>query len=102
MTNQDSAQLQIYHISQQEQKGYDTYSDAVVAAYSKAEARRIHPLGDYVGGYYYDEKERRFRDKGGYTPTVWASTISKIKCVELGTAGPKVQPGIICSSFHVG
>ena len=37
--------MNLYHISQDAVSGYDTYSDAVVAAESEQDAKNIHPDG---------------------------------------------------------
>ena len=38
--------MKLWHIRQSSARGYDTYSDAVVAAPDEAAARRTHPGGD--------------------------------------------------------
>lgn len=81
--------MELYLISQEENTGYDTYSDAVVCAENEDEARMIHPSDDKD----WDGK------KGDYDE--W--TDAKNVVVEhIGTAKEGLKKGVICSSFHSG
>lgn len=79
--------MKLWKISQTEHEGYDTYSDAVVAAESEDDARKIHP-----GGY---EDDSYFRD------LVWCNP-NFVKVEFLGEAKNGTQEGVICASFHAG
>lgn len=78
--------MNLYLIVQDEKNGYDTYSGAVVAAKSAADASTINPAGEngwsnsYIG---------------------WASTPANV-VVTLLCTGYKGQRGVILSSFHAG
>lgn len=77
--------MNLYHISQDQVTGYDTYSDAVVAANTAKEARAIHPST-------YDNW-----DIGS-----WATSPAHVETELLGVAKAGTQPGVICASFHAG
>lgn len=84
--------MKLYHISQTENKGYDTYSDLVVAANNEEEARLIHPSSCNkdpwnIGLFSYGE---------------WATKPENVKVEYLGEAKEGTKAGIICSSFHAG
>lgn len=81
--------MKLWHISQDENIGYDTYSDAVVAAKTGAAARRIHPDGRY-----------EWNDEDGYSTWVPSPDLVKVKCIGMARKGTK--PGIICASYHAG
>lgn len=81
--------MNIYLISQDENSGYDTYSECVACAASVREARSIHPIGRWVNLY---EGESR----------CWASTPKNVKVKLIGKANNYFKKGIILSSFHAG
>lgn len=71
-------------------KGYDVFSDAVVAARGGGNARLIHPNGrdNWYGDDNWDEE-------------TW--TIPGFVTVKLiGRAAPGIKEGVICASFHAG
>ena len=82
--------MKLFHISQSEVSGYDTYSDMVVAAESENEARMIHPLGDNN----YDG----WKNDSGF----WCKSPDQVQIKYLGEAVKGIEKGIICSSFHAG
>ena len=75
--------MKLWRISQTVNDDYDTYSDAVVAADTRTEARHIHPSGTCRD---YD---------------TWALP-EQVKVELLGTAKKGTKAGVICSSFHAG
>lgn len=81
--------LYLYHVSQSENKGYDTYSDFVCVASSEDEARNTYPN---------DWTDLDYAWQSGY----WASSPSNVSVKLIGVANPDIEPGIICSSFHAG
>jgi len=90
--------LKIYIILQNENGGYDTYSDAVVIAESEEEAKRMHPAGKQnidSEGYFIDEL-------GRINYGTWAYNISEVKVVYIGEAKEGSNKGIVCASFHAG
>jgi hypothetical protein len=82
--------MKLYHISQSEVKGYDTYSDLVVCANSEDEARQIHP-----GSHWNDNP---WADSYGS----WCKSPDQVKVEYIGEAAAYLEKGIICSSFHAG
>lgn len=81
--------MKLYHLSQNEVRGYDTFSDMVVCAESEEEARNIHPSN-------WGEDPWSNRWSG------WCTTPDKVEVTYLGEADSSVEKGIICSSFHAG
>jgi hypothetical protein len=78
--------VNLYLISQRVNNGYDTYSDAVVAAKSEEEAKLIHPSGR--------EGEERYHED-------WAGP-EHVQVQLLGRAVAGTVQGVICASFHAG
>ncbi len=80
--------MRLYRISQDANGGYDTYSDAIVAAETPEDAKLIHP-----GGY------PNWKDDSCGT---WASP-DQVTVEEVGTAVETIKAGeIVCASFHAG
>lgn len=95
--------LYLYHCSQDDNSGYDTYSDCVVAAYSQQEAKETSPDTYYKwkdGAWYfvYSNGEEKIQEGN---PTSWTSP-DKVTVQRIGIATKRIKPGIICSSFHAG
>ena len=84
--------MKLYHISQNEVRGYDTYSDMVVCAESEDEARKIHPSPWAPEG----ENPWSYRWSG------WATSPDNVEVTYLGEAADSVEKGVICASFHAG
>lgn len=75
----------IYKISQTVVTGYDTYSDAVVAAENEELARKTHP--SKWGVVWHGD---------------WCEDTADVKVELLGTAEPSIKAGVIVASFHAG
>lgn len=73
-------------------KGYDVYSDAVVAAKTSQEARETHP-SEFITDSNWDKDE--------WAISVWARSID-VTVTHIGIALPGTSAGVICSSFHAG
>lgn len=80
--------MKLYKISQNINKDYDTYSDAVVCAKNEEEARLIHPSGEN-----WDGIENRWSD--------WTDA-ENVKVEYIGEASEVLLKGVICASFHAG
>lgn len=81
--------MKLWLISQNKNNDYDTYSDAVVAADTKEEARMTHPIGEPWDG----------KADSNYSSWCAAEFVS----VEyLGEAKDGTEKGVICASFHAG
>ena len=92
--------MNLYLLSQDESKGWDTYDSVVVAAENEEEARKICPSGTYEwdnGWYYEHPKNRLYRSRSD-----WANDIANISVKLIGVADPTVGRGIIISSFNAG
>jgi hypothetical protein len=80
--------VNLYFISQNENRGYDTYDSAVVAAETEEAAREIHPSGMEC-------------DKDAYDWDGWcAKEYVKVKLI--GKATEDCIAGVICASFNAG
>jgi len=86
--------MNLYHISQSENNGYDTFSDAVVAAPDPETARDMDPCN----GLPVDWREQYGR--GRYAS--WATARENVTVQCIGTAIASVQQGVVCASFHAG
>lgn len=82
--------LYLWLISQDSNNDYDTYSDAVVVAASRGEARKIHPNG--TSGTDWDDWDWRS----------WTSP-NDVRAVKIGLALPNRKEGeVVLASFHAG
>jgi len=101
--------MKIFHMSQDINIGYDTYSDCVVIAKNEEEARHIHPSefvthfkdGQWYGTYSNKEGGEYATENEFYTWVLFHQ-IDKIKIIEIGTAKAGSKKGVICASFHAG
>ena len=91
--------MKLYHISQNINTGWDTYSDAVVAAESAQDAASIHPHSSskYFEGWPVKEEDEAWR-----VHQDWANDPSEVKVVEIGEANDSIERGVNCASFHAG
>ena len=81
--------MKLFLISQDENTSYDTYSDAIVAADTEDEARKIHP-----GGEYGNWDSPYGND--------WCSSPKSVSVKYIGEAADDVESGVICASYHAG
>jgi hypothetical protein len=89
--------MKLWVISQRENNGYDTYSDAVVAAKTEEEARRTPPhLWDWLNVDEYWEEAAT--DEYG----TWATKPENVSVVLIGTAVKGTKAGVILASFRAG
>lgn len=96
--------MNLYKISQREKTGYDTYSEAVVAANSVEEARRIHPHAFFKWIEDHVHWAPSFSDKAPVREEcrAWANNIENVKVEVIGVADSSVEPGVVLASFHAG
>jgi len=80
--------MNLYLLSQDDRRGYDTYDSVVVAAESEAEARLITP------GF------RGFDDS--WRSSDWARAPELVAVELIGVAVPGTEAGVILSSFNAG
>lgn len=82
--------LKIYLLSQEENTGYDTYSECIVCATNVEDAKNIRPDSkEFIDGVCADSYE-------------WATNINNITCEEIGIANHNTREGVILSSYHAG
>lgn len=82
--------MNLYYLTQSDERGYDTYDSCVVAAESEEAARLIHPAygADYPWGY----------SRG----SSWARSPERVQVELIGTAVEGTKSGVICASFNAG
>jgi hypothetical protein len=78
--------MKLWLISQDENRGYDTYDSAVVAAETEGLAREVHPGGSEWGEDY----------------GAWASVPDKVSVRLIGEAVGCAAGEVICASFNAG
>ena len=84
--------MNIYHVSQEENNEYDTYSDFVIVCASADVARNANPST----GEPMTEEDWKYRFSS------WASSPMKVTVRLVGTAHADIAEGIVCASFHAG
>jgi len=85
--------MKLYLISQGENSGWDTYSEAVVCAKDENEARHTHP------------STGRPMEKDDWATACygsWSGKPERVAVCYLGNATKGVKRGVICHSFHAG
>ena len=89
--------MNLYLLTQDEARGYDTYDSAVVAAETEEDARKIHPRAwcrDELTGEWW-RKPR--------IPDVWARHPDRVKAILIGVAVEGTEAGeVICASYNAG
>lgn len=80
--------LNLYLISQNVNKDWDTFDSAIVAASNEEEAKKIHP------GIYKKQWDGTFEH-------TWCD-IKDVQIKYIGKAGEDIQKGVICASFNAG
>lgn len=78
--------MKLFLLTQNDNRGYDTYDSAVVCATDSEMARRIHPgcgFGEFGCGD-------------------WATKPENVEVTYLGEADDTVKAGVICASFNAG
>lgn len=101
--------MMIWKISQQVNKGYDTYSDAVVIAADPEAARRIHPDGrsrwddaedTWISNWVDNAGDSKMRPDD-IASGEW-SHIKNVVVEMIGVATGEPKASVVCSSFHAG
>lgn len=81
--------MNLYLLTQDDQRGYDTYDSMVVAAENEDDARHVHPYGER-------EWDAEFRS------SAWASSPELVTAELIGVATEGTERGIVLSSFNAG
>jgi hypothetical protein len=78
--------MNLYYLSQDDERGYDTYDSCIVAAETEEEARLIRPgYGDWGERY-----------------GTWARKPEYVKVELIGTAVKGTRAGVVLASFNAG
>ena len=98
--------MNLYHISQTVNRGYNTYSDAVVAAKTAEDACRIDPSECYKIGkddHWFFQYADGSQEDSGICPQ-WGDwcAVKDVQCVLIGKATSGTKEGVICASYHAG
>jgi hypothetical protein len=84
--------MKLFKISQTQNRGYDIYDSAVVAAEDGAAARLMHPSS--YGGFG--------KDGCGYMRHDWCQDPGDVSVEYLGEAREGMPIGFVCKSFIAG
>jgi hypothetical protein len=97
--------MNLYLLSQTENRGYDTFDSCVVCAPNEEQAKTTHPCGDR---YYVEGAGWIFSDNPEYTSPLrrtsasgWASP-QYVTAHLIGVADPSVNAGVVIASFNAG
>jgi hypothetical protein len=93
-------EINLYRISQTVQSGFDTYSDAIVAADSSEDAALIHPNSHYR--FFRGWPIANTSEWGEAPERGWVDNPDQVKVEFIGVALPTIEKGVICASFHAG
>lgn len=89
--------MNLYLIEQTDVGGYDTYSDAVVAAPDEATAKDTYP------GMYWDAVEVTLLSTPGRRKLYdWPETVESVTATLIGVAVEGTPHSVICASYHAG
>jgi hypothetical protein len=80
--------VNIYILSQNENRGWDTYDSCVVVAKDEDDAKTIDPTGE------------SFEPNSIYS--TWAKTVEAIQVELIGVADESQERGVVCASFNAG
>lgn len=95
--------MKLWRISQDANSGYDTFSDAIVAAETEELAKSTHPDGSYqwIGSAWQATRPdgTTYIDDMRYSAWVKAD---QVEVEYIGEAKGGTPAGVICASFHAG
>jgi hypothetical protein len=91
----------LYLLTQDFNRGYDTFDSCVVCADSEEAAKQIHPRGAiYVESRWCEED--RYMVWGGWGDNDWAFKPEQVTVVRIGVADESTAIGVVCASFNAG
>jgi hypothetical protein len=98
--------MNLYHLEQEDNCGYDTYSDCVVCAENENQAKKMHPNPDvkWQSGMWYNNKlDCSHEETLCSYDADWANSPDTVTCKLIGKAAPGfTEPKVIISSYHAG
>jgi len=83
--------MKLYLISQKQNRGYDTFSEAVVCASNMGAAARINPG---TGNPMTDDQWK--------TNDYWCNSIDYVDVQYIGNAAAQLTQGLVLASFNAG
>lgn len=84
----EETEMKLYRISQETNRGWDTFDSAIVAADTEEEARNTFPDPDMAGDNFWSLR-------------MWAEPENvKVECI--GEAAADVARGVVLASFNAG
>ena len=89
--------MNLYLISRKGRGGYDTFSDAVVAAENMSDAAKIHPNGRL----HWNDNKWRDQNNNSEDDGTWVHPGS-VQVQLIGVATEDVADDVMCASFHAG
>jgi len=84
--------MNLYLISQNKNRGWDTYDSAVVCANNEEDARIIHPGG----------RRKDWHESESYMFTIDWATPANVQVKFIGRASKAIPRGVVCASFNAG
>jgi hypothetical protein len=96
--------MNLYLLSQTENRGYDTFDSCVVCAPNEEQAKTIHPRGDlnYVSGRGWIWCDYPYlRSELSMGVDRWSSP-ENVTATLIGVADPSVKAGVVIASFNAG
>lgn len=83
--------MKLYLISQNENRGFNTFDSMVVCAESEESAKQILPSPSFS-----------WDDKSDLDSLGWASSPDNVNVEYIGEASDHLKVGVVCSSFNEG
>lgn len=96
--------MNLYLLTQTENRGYDTFDSCVVCAPNEEQAKAIHPRGDlyYVAGRGWVWCDYPYlRSSLSMGVDRWTSP-DNVTATLIGVADPSVKAGVVIASFNAG
>ncbi len=91
--------LNLYLLTQNTNRGYDTFDSCIVAAPDEAMARLLHPRGDR----YWNGREWAWVDgTPGYTSEAGWTDPDNVTVEHVGVTLADRPVGVLCASFNAG
>lgn len=88
--------MNIYLLTQNDAKGWNTYDSCVVVAANEQEARNIHPYSHSV--FCHPNIDLWCAD----SHRTWASSPDLVTVIRIGIASEDQVAGVVCASFNAG
>lgn len=95
--------MNLYKLTQNVNKNWDTYDSVIVCAETEQDAIRIHPTsfdGEVIR--WDDRNENFFRCGSEYWCNAWAKNTEDVKAELIGIAVFDLKEGVVLASFNAG